>query len=301
MTPRNLEASVRDRLAATAKATHRPFQEVLQYYAIERFLVPARDVVPPEALRSQGRAHAARLGRARRPTRTSTSSPAGQLVDTIADIPRVCISTSLPTGHLRPDGRLRAHQGGRRLRGSARALPRAPRLAARANAAGHRVRRQRRHAAGRGDYPTLLDLPAPRLRGYPRETVVAEKFEAMVKLGTLNSRMKDFFDLWLLARRFDFDGDVLAKQVRATFTNRGTALEPTPVALTRTFTDPGQKMWTAFVKKNSLGEIPAKFSDVTDALAVFLQPLATACAEGHAFHQRWKAPGPWRPWCGAMT
>ena len=56
------------------------------------------------------------------------------------------------------------------------------------------------------EYPTMLNFPAPRLRAYPRETVVAEKFEAMVKLGMANSRMKDFYDLWELSRRFDFDG-----------------------------------------------------------------------------------------------
>src|SRR5204863_2427322 len=55
------------------------------------------------------------------------------------------------------------------------------------------------------EYPTMLDFPAPKLQAYPRETVVAEKFEAMVKLGIANSRMKDFYDLWELAERFDYD------------------------------------------------------------------------------------------------
>jgi hypothetical protein len=68
-------------------------------------------------------------------------------------------------------------------------------------------------------------MPAPRLKGYTRETVVAEKFEAMVKLGTLNSRMKDFYDIWLLSRRFSFDGPMLARAVAATFANRKTIIE----------------------------------------------------------------------------
>jgi hypothetical protein len=62
-------------------------------------------------------------------------------------------------------------------------------------------------------YPTILELPAPRLRVYPHETLVAEKFEAMVKLGLVNSRMKDFYDVWLLSRQLDFDGEALAKAV----------------------------------------------------------------------------------------
>ena len=65
------------------------------------------------------------------------------------------------------------------------------------------------------DYPTILDLPAPHLRAYSRETVIAEKFEAMVKLGDLNSRMKDFFDVWALATNQRFSGPELVGAVRA--------------------------------------------------------------------------------------
>ena len=69
-------------------------------------------------------------------------------------------------------------------------------------------------AAVATDYPTILDLPAPRLKGYCRETVIAEKFQAMVKLGLANSRMKDFYDIWLLSQQFDFDGAILSTQSR---------------------------------------------------------------------------------------
>lgn len=79
-------------------------------------------------------------------------------------------------------------------------------------------------------YPTLLDFPAPALSGYPRETVVAEKFQAMVYLSTLNSRMKDFYDVWLLARQFAFDGVVLAKAVASTFAHRETIIDVVPIA-----------------------------------------------------------------------
>ncbi len=91
------------------------------------------------------------------------------------------------------------------------------------------------------DYPTILQLDAPRLRAYPRETVVAEKFEAMVKLGQLNSRMKDFFDLWLLSRQFEFDGVTLATAVTRTFENRQTAITDHPVALTPSFANDSVK------------------------------------------------------------
>jgi hypothetical protein len=85
-------------------------------------------------------------------------------------------------------------------------------------------------------YPTILDFPAPQMQGYPRETVVAEKFQAMVALGIANSRMKDFYDVWTLAREFEFKGPSLCAAIRATFERRQTPLPATtPLALTLEF------------------------------------------------------------------
>ena len=110
------------------------------------------------------------------------------------------------------------------------------------------------------DYPTLLEFPAPRPRTYPREAVVAEKFQAMVYFGTLNSRMKDFFDIWLLARQFGFTGAELARAIDKTFQNRSTEIDPNPVALTTAFTtaENAQKQWTAFVKRSKLDSAPRR-------------------------------------------
>jgi hypothetical protein len=107
------------------------------------------------------------------------------------------------------------------------------------------------------DYPTLLDLPAPRLLGYSRESAIAEKFETMVKLGILNSRMRDFFDIWLLSRQFEFNGQTLSDAIRETFTRRGTEVSVLPVALTNAFSDdPGKMMqWRAFVRKSRIPAI----------------------------------------------
>src|SRR3546814_8499678 len=94
----------------------------------------------------------------------------------------------------------------------------------------------------------MLDLPAPRLRAYARETVIAEKFQAMVALGRANSRMKDFYDIWILKRSFSFDDDRLARAIAATFARRGTAIptEP-PDALTPAFAadEQKQRQWRA--------------------------------------------------------
>src|SRR5215470_11604071 len=81
------------------------------------------------------------------------------------------------------------------------------------------------HGAKTITYPALLDFPAARLSGYPRETVIAEKFQAMVYLRTANSRMKDFYDVWLLATTCPFEGNLLGKAISATFANRSTAID----------------------------------------------------------------------------
>jgi hypothetical protein len=146
-------------------------------------------------------------------------------------------------------------------------------------------------------YPTLLDFPAPALSGYPRETVIAEKFQAMVYLRTLNSRMKDFYDVWLLARQFAFDGPLLARAISATFANRETTIDVVPIAFTSEFTGQAstRAQWTAFGKKLSNTECPETLADVVSFLAQFLLPIARACADGDSFEQRWPPPGPWTP------
>ncbi len=120
-------------------------------------------------------------------------------------------------------------------------------------------------------YPTLLgDFPAPTLRVYPVYTVIAEKYQAMVMLGQANSRMKDFFDLAVIARRTELDGATLATAIAATFSRRQTAL-PTerPLALTQQFSEDAAKLrqWQAFLNKNrieaaSLGETVALLDDL---------------------------------------
>jgi predicted nucleotidyltransferase component of viral defense system len=121
----------------------------------------------------------------------------------------------------------------------------------------------------------LLDLPAPRLRAYPRETVIAEKFHAMVTFGRANSRMKDFYDIWILARAYGFDGDGLARAIAATFGRRNTPVpvDPPP-GLTSDFADDPakQQQWRAFAE-NVEAELPP-LADVIDDLAKFLMPHA---------------------------
>lgn len=121
------------------------------------------------------------------------------------------------------------------------------------------------------DYPSMLNLPTPRLRAYARETVIAEKFQAMVALGRANSRMKDFYDIWLLSQFFSFDDDRLARAIAATFERRGTTI-PTelPDAFTPAFSEDVQKQrqWNAF--KENVAIDPGNLPNVIATIAEFL-------------------------------
>jgi hypothetical protein len=125
------------------------------------------------------------------------------------------------------------------------------------------------------EFPTLLTFPAARLRAYPKESVVAEKFEAIVKLGMANSRMKDFYDLWVMAKRFEFGSSVLSAGLEATFAKRGTALpSPRPLAFTAEFAEsPGkQTQWRAFLGKSGL-QADASLPELVKTLDQFLMPV----------------------------
>lgn len=132
------------------------------------------------------------------------------------------------------------------------------------------------------DYPVILDeMPVPHLRVYPRYTVVAEKLEALTSLGMLNSRMKDYFDLWVLARYSEFDRQILIQAVAATIDRRQTRVpDGVPVVLSTEFaTDPlNEKQWNAFLRKNSIA--PKPLSEVVTDLRDFLMPVLASAAQG---------------------
>ena len=135
-----------------------------------------------------------------------------------------------------------------------------------------------------------------RLRAYPREVVVAEKLQALVELGIANTRMKDFYDLWMLARRFDFEGERLARAIAATFERRRTPIpaEP-PLALTSEFHADAAKQtqWRAFLRKGSVAET-AELEEVVEPDRGLRMPPAAAARSGEAFPSRWQEGGPWR-------
>ncbi|MEZ5492872.1 MAG: nucleotidyl transferase AbiEii/AbiGii toxin family protein [Gammaproteobacteria bacterium] len=144
-------------------------------------------------------------------------------------------------------------------------------------------------------YPVMLaEFTAPKLRVYPRYTVVAEKLQALASLGIANSRMKDYFDLWILSRHSEFDGDTLRQAIRATFDRRGTELRAeAPFGLTDSFAQDEQKQmqWQAFVRKNKLEAL--RLDDVVTSLRDFLLPVISAANADTDYQQHWPAGGPW--------
>jgi hypothetical protein len=146
------------------------------------------------------------------------------------------------------------------------------------------------------DYPTLLDLPAPRLRAYTHYTVVSEKLEAIVSLGMLNSRMKDFYDLWMLSMEFGFDGELLSQAVRATFERRRTEIPTeTPPALQDVFAADAEKQrqWKAFVSRGQLRQSDVALDAVIRDVRGLVIPVLEALAEHRPFKHKWKPNGPW--------
>jgi hypothetical protein len=298
----NLAASVHARLQNHARAAKRPFQEQLQYYAMERFLYRlsstphrARFVLKGALMLHVWEAPLARA--------TKDLDFLGRLDNALENLERVV--REICAAEVEADGMAFDP-----------ATVKTERIKEDADYEGVRIRfvgmlGKARVAmqidVGFGDvvtpgaqditYPALLDFPAPLLWGYPRETVIAEKFHAMVYLRTLNSRMKDFYDVWLLAQQFSFDGALLAKAIGATFANRETAIDAEPIAFTSAFTEQAstRAQWTAFRKRLPNNECPESLAEVVPFLAEFLLPIARAAESGSSFEERWAPRGPWTP------
>jgi len=295
---RDLGASVRERLLNQARSQTRPFQELLQYYAMERFLYRLSRsryvdafVLKGALLMTAWRAPLARstmdidlLGR--------TSNELEHIRNLIA---QVCEQESEPDG----------------IEFDTKSL-KVVRIKEDADYEGVRVRFQATVARARipmqidigfGDvvtpsvieieYPALLEFPVPVLRSYPKETVIAEKLEALTTLGTLNSRMKDYYDLWALSRLYQFDGALVIRAIKATFARRDTTIEPDPVGLGERFVEEKAVQWTAFIRRTRLGTGTASFREVVFTVRAFAHPALSAAAGGTSFNSVWQPGGTW--------
>jgi hypothetical protein len=291
---------VRQRLENVARDSARPFQEVLQYFAMERFLYrlsksaeSSRFVLKGALLLTVWRAPATR------PTKdidllAKMGSEIGAVVTAIRAIcsePVEDDGIRFETGQIKA-ATIREDADYEGVRVTFQAYLGRARVPMQIDLGFGDVMTP---APALTEFPTLLEFAAPVLYAYSRETTIAEKFEAMVKLGELNTRMKDFFDIWLLSREFGFDGETICAAIDRTFARRQSALVVDAVALSEDFSAlPGkQQQWLAFVSRSRITGVPADLAEVVRELRVFLRPVVEAVAAGLPFSGSWRPHSGW--------
>lgn len=298
---KNIDASVHQRLLAKARDFDRPFNELFQYFAIERFLYRlSRSAYADRFILKGALMLMVWDSPVSRPTMDiDMLGKEDNSVDTIVDIVRdICVQEA------EPDGIIFNPRSTRGERITEDADYEGVRVRFRGSLATARITIQL--DVGFGDiviptpeltsYPVILDFPAPQIRGYSKESTIAEKFEAMVKLGIMNSRMKDFWDIWLLSHQFNFDGKTLADAIVKTFATRRTGIPADPFVFTTAFMrDAGKSaQWRAFLRKKRMVNDPDTFEQVVHAVSVFLKPIVDALVYNRPVPAIWKAPGPWQ-------
>ena len=299
MTPtKNPAASVRQRLLNRSRNEGRPFNELLQYYAMERFLyrLSQSDFVNSFILKG---ALMLRVWRAPefRPTMDidllgKTSNDEAQVVAQIQEILNVKVEADGLV--FEPDSII------------------SERITEDADYPGIRIcflgtlgvaRINMQIDIGFGDavfpepeiqdLPTVLGHAAPRLYCYSRESAVAEKLQAMIKLGDLNSRMKDFYDIWMLSRQFGFAGAQLAESIRLTFERRETTVPAELIIFEDSIMETKQIQWGAFRRRLKKEDVPESFREIVDCVEEFLRPIVAGLSSGKPILMEWKASGPW--------
>ncbi len=146
------------------------------------------------------------------------------------------------------------------------------------------------------EYPTLLDDGSPKIQAYTLETAIAEKYQAMIVLDLMNSRMKDFYDIWILSKNFQFDGEVLQKAIKQTFARRSTDIPfEKPVVFKDLFyaDDVKVKQWKAFKRKIQQSELPSEFQLITDQVEKLLWPPSISILQEEKFTKTWQPAVGW--------
>lgn len=297
---KNVPASIHRRLLNKARESGRPFNELLQYFAMERFLYRLTRSRHANAFILKGGLMLT-VWKAPSSRPTMDIDLLGRTANDVSTL--VAIFRELCEQDVEPDGLAFDASSVTGEVITEDAEYEGVRIRCRGSLGPAQVTLQIDVAFGDvivpqpefNDWPTILDLPAPRLRGYSRESTIAEKLEAMVRFGVVNSRLKDFFDIWFLSRQFDFDGETLSAAIRATFASRQSTIPALPVGLSTIFGEDQARarQWREFVRRNRLGSAPEEFAAVIVSVADFLTPVTGALASGRSFSAIWRAPGPW--------
>ena len=147
------------------------------------------------------------------------------------------------------------------------------------------------------ELPSMLGFPAPRLRAYRPETSIAEKLETIVARGLINSRLKDYFDIYVLSAHESFELQTLADAIRNTFERRETRIpSELPEGLTQAYVDESGRslQWRSFLDKAGVDGIPDDFSAIVETIAGFLEPAIGVARGERTKEMRWPPGGPWR-------
>ncbi len=298
---KNISASVRQRLFNLAQSSRRPFQEVLQYYMIERFIDRFSKSVYKNKLILKGALMFSIWNlSSSRPTRdidflgitTNTPENIHKIITNICKIS--CIEDGVR--FLDETIQCESIQEQNEYTGV-----RATFLAELDKA---RIKMQ--IDIGFGDiihpepmdfkYPTLLDMQSPVIRGYTTETLISEKLHTMFRRGAGNSRMKDIYDIWLLSRQFDFAGNRLSEAIKKTFYNRGMETKSQKHRIfSNDFKNDQTKnqQWNAFIGKNTFSIVPNGFVEAMDQIETFIAPILQSYKNEKSFNLVWHPPGPW--------
>jgi predicted nucleotidyltransferase component of viral defense system len=294
--------SVHDRLLALATRQREDFNAVLARYGVERLLYRLTCTAHGPRFVLKGAAlFVVWLGRAHRPTRDLDLLGSGQMDEAVIRgiFDDVCEVPVTPDGlHFDPAtitvAPIRADQEYGGLRVKVHGTLGTARVSVQVDVGlGDAVT----PPPSAADYPTLLDLPAPRIKVYPRETVVAEKLDALMELGLLNTRLKDYYDLYVLAHHFAFEGTSLRGALGATLTRRGRTMpRGTPVGLTDAFAgDPARaRQWAAFLRSHPLAGVPLELLLVVRGVEAFAAPVIQAVGTESPFTMLWPAGGGWQ-------
>jgi len=296
---KNLEASIHARLKQEAEGQGKPFAELLQYYGMERFLyrLSKSEYVDKFVLKGGLLIYGWNIP-LRRPTRdidfrgyleNSEKAVLRAIKDVIREtVPEDGVAFDARTIHVEQT-QIDADYEGIRVKftgylGKAR-IPMQIDIGF-SDVLASRVERVQ--------YPTLLDdAKTPRLKSYPKESMVSEKFHAMIRHGQLNSRFKDYYDLWLMAENFEFEAQALQKAIEKTFAKRQTAVPvERPIGLTTEFAETNRERWTKFLDKSSLQSKDVQdFVDVVERIWAFIEyPLKISSGEESSKALHW-TPG----------
>ena len=276
--PANIGASVRQRLLNQARTDKRTFSELLQYFAMDRFLyrMSLSDYADSFILKGalMLRAWKSPVFRATMDIDMLANRTSNEISEIEGVIRNICTTT------VEPDGLDFDQQSVHGERIVEEADYEGVRVTFFGKLDTARIRMQIDIGFGDVIYPgpqhtempTILDFPPAVINTYSLESAIAEKFEAMIKLDVLNSRMKDFYDIWLLSRQFNFSSKDLQKAIDLTLQNRKTMLPEELIPFSDKFILDKTIQWNAFHKKMKSDTVPEDFSALVSYIEEFLQP-----------------------------